>query len=149
MERNLIPRGAETLTHLRGIDRESQHLARDATFNLFNLRVNYDKAWTFHRVSEKISARFVGNLPPDPLHRFRFVQVDFCPSAQIDNETQVVIGKYPVNERMLLDLGDFTTPGGGQSVQVGKIIERHGGHPAGLRKSALINCAQNTGIVAL
>jgi hypothetical protein len=47
MERNLISRGGETLTHLRGIDGESQHLARDGTFNLINLRVNYDKAWTF------------------------------------------------------------------------------------------------------
>jgi hypothetical protein len=77
------------------------------------------------------------------------VQVNFRPSGQIDNKAQVLIGEHPVNDRVLLDLGDFSTPGGGQGVQVGKIIERHGGHPAGLRKSALIDRAQNTGIVAL
>ena len=54
-----------------------------------------------------------------------------------------------MNDRVLLDLGDFSTPGGGQSVQVGKIIERHGGHPARLRESALIDRAEYSRIAAL
>src|SRR4029453_14504974 len=49
---------------------------------------------------------------------------------------------------MLLDLPNLPTVGSGQSVQVRKVIERHGGHPARLREAALIDRAQNSGIIA-
>jgi hypothetical protein len=52
-----------------------------------------------------------------------------------------------VNGRVRLDLDNFSTPDGGQGVQVGKIIERHSGHPARLRKPALIDCAEHSDIV--
>ena len=115
----MMPCCRDLYSSLRDLRRKSAP-SRDRTFDLFDLRVNHDKAWTFLNVFEKISARFVGNLPPDPLHRFRFVQVDFCPSGQIDNETQVVIGKNPVNGRVLLDLGDFSTSGEVKVYKLGK-----------------------------
>jgi hypothetical protein len=110
--------------------------------------VDYDKAGTFHRISKEKGAGLIGNLMPDPLHRVRLVQVDFRPSGQIHDKAQALIGKHPMDNRVFLDLGDLSARGGGQSIQVWKIIERHRGHPARLRESALIDRAEYSRIAA-
>ena len=72
--------------------------------------MNHGETRTLH---EEKGARFVSNLRPYLLHRFRVPQEQLGPAAQIHDETQVVIGKHPLNDGMLPDLPNLSAVGGG------------------------------------
>jgi hypothetical protein len=139
--------GLKTVAHLGGINRKPEHLARNRAFDLFDFRVDYDKARAAGRAVEKIGPRSIRDLSPDSLHCLGIMEEEFGSSRQIDDKGQGVVEKHPLHERVGLDLRNLAAGRGGQRVEIRKIAERHRGHPSRLRKPVSIDGAQDPGIV--